>query len=120
MKGLLEYMVRAPVALSRMRRAQGDTVVYAADRVPLRHGVDFRLVDPLDFIAAPVAHIPDPHKKRAIDNGWSSTKQRSVLMIRALPSQRPSAPDAALAPLSVRQAWAALINGVYELAHPQF
>lgn len=111
-KGLLEYMVRAPVALSRMRLAQGDKVVYTANRIHPRHEADFRIFDPLDFIATVVTHIPDPHKKSVIYYGWYSNKQRGMRRKGVSTADRAST-EAGRAPLSVRRAWAAMIKRVY-------
>jgi hypothetical protein len=115
---LLEYMVRAPVAVSRVTQGANDKIIYKADHIHPRHGGNFRFFDPLDFIAQIVLHIPDVHEKSVIYYGWYSNRSRGLRKKQeqentaASDISQPSEPKA---PLEVRRAWAAMIKRVYEV-----
>jgi hypothetical protein len=83
-----------------------------------RHRANFRVFDPLAFLADFCAHIPDPHEKTAIYYGWYSTRTRGFRKARGLLA--PAGPDAPVAdaerpPLTIRRTWARLIRKIYEV-----
>ena len=51
-------------------------VIYWSGTVHPRHQANFRVFDPLDFLAEVSAHIPDPHEKTTLFYGWYSNRTR--------------------------------------------
>jgi hypothetical protein len=51
-------------------------VIYRSDAVPPRHQANFRVFDPLDFLAEVSAHIPDAHEKPTLFYGGYSNRTR--------------------------------------------
>ena len=118
---LLAYMIRAPIAASRISAGDDGSVIYKASRIHPRHGGDSRRFDPLDFIAQIVLHIPDVHEKTVIYYGWYSNRTRArrkrdpaLALALATVGLCDSATPSPL-PLAVRRAWAAMIKRVYEV-----
>jgi hypothetical protein len=56
--------------------ASSAQVIYRSDNVHPRHQANFRVFDPLDFLAEVSAHIPDPHEKTTLFYGWYSNRTR--------------------------------------------
>jgi len=61
--------------LGKAGRAQ---VIYRSDSVHPRHQANFRVFDPLDFLAEVSAHIPDAHEKTTLFYGWYSNPACAV------------------------------------------
>ena len=58
------YMARPPVTPERMLGgADKDQIIYRSDAVHPRQQANFRVFDPLDFLAEVRAHIPHAHRK---------------------------------------------------------
>jgi transposase-like protein len=58
------YMARPPITPERMLGdADKQQVIYRSDAIHPRHQANFRVFDPLDFLAEVSAHIPDTHEK---------------------------------------------------------
>ncbi len=55
---MLYYLLRLPFALRRMRVAGEENICWA-DMVHARSGGNSRIMEPVDFVAAVTAHIPD-------------------------------------------------------------
>jgi hypothetical protein len=114
------YMTRPPITPERMlgepSRAQ---VIYRSDIVHPRHQANFRVFDPLDFLAEVSAQIPDPHEKTTLFYGWYSNRTRGYRKQHGLlgkPERAEPVPDESTrAPLEVRRSWARLIRQVYEV-----
>ncbi len=54
------YMARPPITPERMLGdADKHQFIYRSDAIHLRHQANFRVFDPLDFLAEVSAHIPD-------------------------------------------------------------
>ncbi len=49
-------------------------VIYRSDAVHPRHQANFRVFDPMDFLAEVSAHIPDSHEKTTLFCGWYSNR----------------------------------------------
>jgi hypothetical protein len=114
------YLLHPPVVLGRiMSQDSASRVVYKSDTVHPRHGANFRVFDPLEFIAELVAHIPDAYEKTAIEYGWYSNRTRGFRKEHGLLAPDPPAKDPAAdsdkASLDARRAWARLIAKVYEV-----
>ena len=51
--------------------ADKDHIIYRSDKVHTRHQANFRVFDPLDFLAEVSAHFPDAHEKTTLYSGQS-------------------------------------------------
>jgi len=117
---IARYMTRPPITPERMLGEAGKArVIYRSDIVHPRHQANFRVFDPVDFLAEVSAHIPDPHEKTTLFYGWYSNRTRGYRKQHRLLAKG-KAPDpllgpAARAPLEVRRSWARLIRQVYEV-----
>jgi len=114
------YMTRPPITPERMLGDAGNArVIYRSDIVHPRHQANFRVFDPLDFLAEVSAHIPDAHEKTTLFYGWYSNRTRGYRKRHGLLKEarvKEPAPDReARAPLEVRRSWARLIRKVYEV-----
>jgi hypothetical protein len=99
--------------------ASNARVIYRSDAIHPRHQANFRVFDPLDFLAEVSAHIPDAHEKTTLFYGWYSNRTRGYRKQHGLLAKG-EAPDplpgpVARAPLEVRRSWARLIRQVYEV-----
>lgn len=103
-------------------RAPGDLlgnvpagwIIYRSDEVHPRHQVNFRVFEPLDFLAEVSAHIPDAYEKTTLFYGWYSNRTRGYrkqhgLLGDASPAD-PAADERNGTPLEVRRSWARLIR----------
>jgi hypothetical protein len=113
-------MIRPPITPERMLgEASSAQIIYRSDIVHPRHQANFRIFDPLDFLAEVSAHIPDPHEKTTLLYGWYSNRTRGYRKRHGLLGKAQTAdpvPDTDdRVPLEVRRSWARLIRGVYEL-----
>ncbi len=113
------YMARPPITPERMLgEGDKDRVIYRSDAVHPRHQANFRVFDPLDFLAEVSAHIPDAHEKTAIYYGWYSNRTRDFCQARGLlvpAAPHVPVPDADRVPLALRRTWAHLIRQTYEV-----
>jgi len=108
-------MTRPPLSPDRMLgEASNARVIYRSDAVHPRHQANFRVFDPLDFLAEVSAHIPDPHEKTTFFYGWYSKrthgyrKQHGLLANAEAPDPVPGTDHRAR--LEVRRSWARLIR----------
>jgi len=114
------YMTRPPITPERMLgEASSAQVIYRSDAVHPRHQANFRVFDPLDFLAEVSAHIPDAHEKTTLFYGWYSNRTRGYRNQHGLLANA-EAPDPVpgtdhRARLEVRRSWARLIRQVYEV-----
>ncbi len=70
-------MTRPPITPERMLgEASSAQVIYRSEAVHPRHQANFRVFDPLDFLAEVSAHIPDPQEKTTVFYGWYSNRTR--------------------------------------------
>ena len=117
---IARYMIRPPITPERMLGEAGNAqIIYRSDIVHPRHQANFRVFDPLDFLAEVSAHIPDPHEKTTLFYGWYSNrtrgyrKQHGLLAKAEAPDPGPGTDHRAR--LEVRRSWARLIRQVYEV-----
>jgi hypothetical protein len=94
-------------------------ILYRSDAVHPRHQANFRVFEPLDFLAEVNAHVPDAHEKTTLFYGWYSNRTRGYrkrhgLLGDASPAD-PAADESDGTPLEVRRSWARLIRQVYEV-----
>ena len=125
LEAVAQYLVHPPVVLGRiLSEGTAGQVLYQADERHPRHKGNFRVFDPLDFIAPVVCHIPDAHEKGRIFYGFYSARARGWRRAQGLPmgpsggsaaSAACEAADSDQAPLEVRSRWAALIKKVWEV-----
>ena len=79
---------------------------------------NFQIYDPLDFLAAVTAHIPDRREHLVRYYGWYSSVQRGKrrkLGLEAMPSEAPPIEDDTAEARAARRAWARLIKKIYEV-----
>jgi len=113
-------MVRPPITPERMLGEGGnERIIYRSDAVHPRHQANFRVFDPLEFLAEVSTHIPDAHAKTTLFYGWYSNRTRGYrkrhgLLGDVLPAD-PAADESNGTPLEVRRSWARLIRQVYEV-----
>jgi hypothetical protein len=114
------YMVRPPITPERMLgEADQARIIYRSDAVHPRHQANFRVFDPLDFLAEVSTHIPDAHEKTTLFSGWYSNRTRGYRRQRGLLGEAlaaaPAPEGGTRAPLEARRSWARLIRQVYEV-----
>ncbi len=114
------YMTRPPITPERMLgEADKDRIIYRSDEVHPRHQANFRVFDPLDFLAEVSAHIPDAHEKTTLFYGWYSNRTRGYRKRHGLLGEvrtvEPAPDKDARGPLEMRRSWARLIRKVYEV-----
>jgi hypothetical protein len=117
---LARYCARNPVALERMEfSARAEKVSYRSDKT---EGLTARteMLDPLEFLARLVTHIPDRRQVMTRYYGWYANRPRGVRRKLATGAQASDAPVvfAEREELSLREArrrWAELIRKVFEV-----
>jgi hypothetical protein len=119
---LARYIMRPPVSLDRMRWNQGAAEVAYTLKPKDGRPAGQESLDPLDFLARLIAHVPEPRLHLAHYYGWYSNVSRGRRRKGgdASLSTAPPARDAAdgLSPAerrARRQRWAQLVRRVYEV-----
>jgi Putative transposase len=113
------YMTRPPITPERMLgEASKAQVIYRSDAVHPRHQANFRVFDPLDFLAEVSAHIPDSHEKTTLLHGWHANwtrghRKRHGPLAKAEAAERTANDEGTRAPLESRRSWARLLRQVY-------
>jgi hypothetical protein len=127
LESLAQYIVRGAIAQERLSVSHGpfgdEKVTYRSKKFHPGHGANFRIFDPVDFVAMLVAHIPARHEKRAINYGFYSNKSRGLRKKKLeaaglLPAKTQAeivAETEEMAPLEIRRAWANLVSKIYEV-----
>ena len=112
-------MTPPPITPKRMLGEAGSSqVIYRSEAVHPRHQANFRVFDPLDFLAEVSAHIPEPHEKTTVFYGWYSNrtrvyrKQRGLLAKVEAAEPLPSPADRAVVRKNSVQARILSCNGV--------
>ena len=107
-ENVARYLAHPPIILDRIvGDPSAGKVIYTGEAIHPRHRANFRVFDPLAFLAELCAHIPDPHEKTAIYYGWYSNRTRGFRKARGLlPPATPvqPAPEADRAPPSLPSA----------------
>jgi transposase-like protein len=133
-EAVARYLVHPPVVVGRIvTEAKAEQVIYKGKKVHPRHGANFRIFDPLAFIAEVVSHIPNVHEKTAIHYGFYSNKTRGTRKAKGEAAASADASAAAevspgasaegegspteadRAPVEIRRNWSRLIKKVYEV-----
>jgi len=116
-KRLVRYCARNPVALERLTYdGPGTPVCYRSDK---RDGptAGTETVDPLEFLARIVTHIPNKHQVMTRYYGWYANRSRGTRRRAAEADGAPTpVPVAAPEPLPLREArrrWAELLRRIY-------
>jgi hypothetical protein len=79
---------------------------------------NFQVYDPLDFLAAVTAHIPDRREHLVRYYGWYSIVQRGKRRKQGLEAKPPEAPpieNYTIKARAARRAWARLIKKIYKV-----
>jgi hypothetical protein len=79
---------------------------------------NFQVYDPLDFLAAATAHIPDRREHLVRYYGWYSSVQRGKRRKLGLEEKPPEAPpieNDTVEARAARRVWARLIKKIYEV-----
>lgn len=112
------YMARPPITpdlsavSAQAGRILGDAdkkqVIYRSDAIHPRHQANFRVFDPLDFLAEASAHIPDTYEKTTLFYGWYSNRTRGYRRQRGLLGEAKVEPatEEDRAPREIRRSWA--------------
>jgi hypothetical protein len=108
-------MTRPPITPERMLgEASRAQVIYRSDSVHPRHQANFRVFDPVDFLAEVSAHIPDAQEKTTLFYGWYSNRTRGYRKQHGLLGEArvmaPAPGGEARAPLEIRRSWACLVR----------
>lgn len=117
-ENLARYLAHPPIVLDRIvGDPSAGKILCTGEAIHPRHRANFRVFDPLEFLAEISAHIPDPHEKTALYYGWYSNRTRGFRKARGLlppapPGQPPAEADRA--PLATRRTWARLIRKIYK------
>ncbi len=102
------YLVKPPVSLEKLVYLDGEkAVLYRSKRMNPGLGRNFEAMDPLEWLARMVDHIPDPGKHRTLRYGVYSNRARGA--------GEPKQPGEEAAPKRKRctASWARLIHKVY-------
>jgi hypothetical protein len=87
--------------------ASSVQVICRSDAVHPRHQANFRVFDPLDFLAEVSAHIPGPHEKTTLFYSWYSNRtggyRRHHGLLGDARVMEPAPGGEARAPLEVRR-----------------
>ena len=111
-------MARPPITPERMLgEPDKNRIIYRSDAVHPRHQANFRVFDPLDFLAEISTHIPDAHEKTTLFYGWYSNRTRGYRKQQGLlgNAEVGTAIAEERGPLEIRRSWARLIRQVYEV-----
>ena len=102
--------MKPPVSLEKLVYLDGEkAVLYRSKRMNPGLGRNFEAMDPLEWLARMVDHIPDPGKHRTLRYGVYSNRARGA--------GEPKEPGEETAPKRKRctASWARLIHKVYEV-----
>ena len=82
-ENVARYLAHPPIILDRIvGDPSAGKVIYTGETIHPRHRANFRVFDPLAFLAEICAHIPDPHEKTPIYYGWYSNRTRGFRKAR--------------------------------------
>ncbi|WP_434479315.1 IS91 family transposase [Gemmatimonas sp.] len=114
---LARYCARNPVALERLtsdRAAQA--VTYRSDKSE-GPTAGTETVDPLEFLARVLVHIPDKGHVTTRDYGWYANRPRGMRLKATPAAAGPPAiaPAPRLAPTEVARRWALLLQQIFEV-----
>lgn len=116
-ENVARYLAHPPIVLDRIvGDPSAGKILYTGEVIHPRHRANFRVFDPVTFLAALCAHIPDPRAKTAIYCGWYSNRTRGFRQAHGLlVPVTPVVPvtEADHAPLGIRRTWARLIRKIY-------
>ena len=114
---LARYCARNPVALERMTYDRAaKAVTYRSDKSE-GPTAGMETVDPLDFLARVLAHIPDQGHVTTRYYGWYANRPRGMRRQAepALPAPPAIVSAPRLAPTEASRRWAALLQQIFEV-----
>jgi Zn finger protein HypA/HybF involved in hydrogenase expression len=112
LEGLVQYIVRAPLSQGKILAAK-DKVVYRSKINP-RIKSNFRIYDPLDWIAAVTSHIPDKGQQMVRYYGYYSNVKRGRHRKNGITPEYLNIKEPILSSKEYRRRWQDLIKKVYE------
>jgi len=112
---LARYCARNPIALERLTYDRGATAVtYRSDKSE-GPTAGPETVDPLEFLARVLVHIPDKGQVTTRYYGWYANRPRGMRG-KAAPGGLPAiVPAPRLAPTEASRRWAALLQQIFEV-----
>jgi len=112
--GLVQYIVRAPLSQEKILAAEDKVIYHSKINPNIRN--NFRIYDPLDWIAAIISHIPDKRQQMIRYYGYYSNVKRGKLKKKIqIAAECLSAKEPILSSKEYRRRWAELIKKVYEV-----
>ena len=113
LEGLVQYIVRAPLSQGKILAAK-DKVVYRSKINP-RIKSNFRIYDPLDWIAAVTSHIPDKGQQMVRYYGYYSNVKRGKNRKKSIIPEYLNIKEPLSSSKEYRRRWSDLIKKVYEV-----
>lgn len=117
---LARYCARHPVALERLAYdAEAEAVTSRSDQ-PDGPTAGTETVDPLDFLARVVTHMPNPGQVMPRYDGWYASRTRGARRRQALAGAAPAAAGPVVdavgwSPRAAAGRWAALLRRLFEV-----
>jgi Zn ribbon nucleic-acid-binding protein len=114
MRHLIRYISKPPVAMSRVKY-EGHQVLYRGN-FHKGHKANFRIFDPVDFVAAVTSHIPNHRQKYINAYGLYSNRTRGTAKkkgedVRDIGETAVASPEQR----NFKKTWAMLIKKVWEV-----
>lgn len=115
LESLIQYLIRAPFSQEKiLSQDASSTLIYQGGKFHPLLQRNFQVFDPLEWIAATTAHIPDKGQHMIRYYGFYSNVSRGKRK-KALPKpDSPQVKEVFLSSVAYRKRWSALIRKVYE------
>ncbi len=118
-ENISRYLIRAPFSVEKVRYWPKEGRVIYKTKMVKGPNRNFQFYDPLDFLAAVTAHIPNRREHLVRYYGFYSSVQRGQRRRMGLESPGPGAPvileEDTPSARTARRSWARLIRKIYEV-----
>ena len=117
-ENISRYLIRAPFSVDKIQYSSREGSVIYRTRMVKGPNRNFQVYEPLDFLAAVRAHIPDRREHLVRYYGWYSSVQRGKRRKQGREAKPPEAPpieDDTAGARAARRAWARLTKKIYEV-----